>query len=279
VISLFCHLIGDVIKSETSQEFLLCGENTIMAKLILKWVLRSAASQILMGRMIEHGRPERGRFLKHDVDSILKTILQNVDEIMPKSNIQSFPTLGNRQNAFLAILTIAAYRALLDFGIERNYAIELFSDLGWKIYTKFITIPRLAAQMITRDPQRQINLILRMMMVYPFSAPGRPGYEVQHWAEDDHYCTYWTYCAPLGVVKRFIEENDDRGDIEAFYKSWCSYDWAFTHAMVNGGYQRLGHYERPNTLSLGADVCDMKWYAIPPKSKERIVDTALDITG
>ena len=52
-----------------------------------------------------------------------------------------------------------------------------------------------------------------------------------------------------------------------FQRSWCTYDWALTYAMVGGGFQQKGYHERPHTMSKGDDVCDMCWYAHPPGGK------------
>jgi acyl-CoA synthetase (AMP-forming)/AMP-acid ligase II len=44
-----------------------------------------------------------------------------------------------------------------------------------------------------------------MLMIFPFSAPGRPGYEVKARAVADHFCTYWTHCPPHAFVRKEIE--------------------------------------------------------------------------
>ena len=42
------------------------------------------------------------------------------------------------------------------------------------------------------------------------------------------------------------------------------YDWALAYALLDGGFERVGHYERPHTMSAGDNVYDMCWYARPP---------------
>jgi hypothetical protein len=184
--------------------------------------------------------------------------------MLPAAQLNSLPAVGNRHNVFLAVLSVAGYHAYLAAGIERKYAIELLADVGWKLYCRSVTLPRLVARLMTRDPKRRVELMLRMLISFPFSAPGRPGYEVKAWAEPDRFCTYWTHCPPYAFVRRYVEQNGDHGELEAFRKSWCWYDWAITHVMV-GGWQRMGHYERPHTLSAGDAVCDMCWYARTPR--------------
>lgn len=235
-------------------------------KVVYRRMMRKAAYEILAGRMIEPGTPQKGRFLRGDVDEILAQTWRNVEKLLPQAGLEEIPTRGNQNNVFLAILSVAAYHALLDAGLEREYAIELFADMGWKLYARFLTLPRFLARLVTRDPQKQMNFMLRSLLVFPFSAPGRPGYEVQAWAEPDRFHTRWTYCAPYAYVREYVDEHGDSGEVEAFIKSWCWYDWAFAYAMVDGGYEKQGHYERPHTLSAGDELCDMCWYAQQPQS-------------
>lgn len=235
-------------------------------KIMYRRMMRKAAYEILAGRMIERGAPQKGRFLRGDVDEFLAQTWRNVERMLPEAKLEQIPTRGNRHNVFMSILTVAAYHALLDAGLEREYAIELFADMGWKVYSRFLTLPRFLARLVTRDPQKQVNFILRMLLIFPFSAPGRPGYEVRAWAEPDRFCTVWTHCPPYTYVREYVDEHGDRGEIEAFIKSWCWYDWAFAYAMVDGGYEKPGHYERPHTLSAGDALCDMCWYARQPQA-------------
>lgn len=229
-------------------------------KILYRSMTRSALRQILEGRMKVREKPEAGRFLQTDVRQIYNDAWSNSEGLLKESDLSEIPTLGNRHNVFLAIITVGMYHALLNAGIERSYAIELVADVGWKIFVKFLLVPKRIAKIITSDPQRQINLMLRMFMIFPFSGPGRPGYEVKAWAEEDRFLTDWTFCAPFHFVKQYIDKHGDRGEIEAFYRSWCGYDWALTYAMAEGS-GKPGYYARPHTLSLGDDVCDMCWSA------------------
>jgi hypothetical protein len=230
-------------------------------RLLLRRLVARAAHQILAGRLVERGRPERGRFLRRDVDAILAQAWKNLDEMLPEAELDRIPTVGNRQNVYLAVLTLAAHRAFVDAGIEREYAIELFADVGWKVYERFVALPRFVARIVSRDPQRRLDLILRALLVYPFSHPGRPGYECRAWSEPGAFCTFWTHCPPQQFVRRWVETHGDKGELEAFRKSWCWYDWAIARAMADGDSE--GAYERPHTLSEGDDVCDMRWSAGP----------------
>jgi hypothetical protein len=223
-------------------------------------LLRGAAYEIVVGRLKERGAPQKGRWLRHEIDAIFAQTWDNAETILPEADLASLPNWGNRHNVFLAVLTIAAYDAFRDAGAEKDDAIELFADMGWKLYTRFLTLPRFFARLRYRDPQRQMNFILRALLRFPFSAPGRPGYEVRAWAEPGRFCTYWTHCPPYAFVKEYTRTHGDSGEVEAFIKSWCWYDWALAYAMVDGSYDSHGYYERPHTLSAGDAVCDMCWY-------------------
>lgn len=238
-----------------------------LATFVIFRAARRAACQALEGRLIERGNPERGRLLRHDVDQILDRAREELEQLLSEAHLERLPSRGNRHNTLLALFTVAAYHAIVRRGIEQNYAAELVADAGWKLYAKMVVVPRFIARLRHRDPQRQINWVLRMFMVYPFSSPGRPGYEVEAWGEVDRYCTFWTHCPPHQAVRDYVERHGDHGELQAFRMSWCAYDWALTYALLDGGFQEKGHYERPHTMSAGDDVCDMCWYARPPSAK------------
>ena len=247
---------------------------------LLKHIIQKGAHQILMGRLKDREKPESGRFLRYEVDAILKQTWRNLEIMLPEAHLDKIPTLGNQQMVVLAVLTIAAYHALLRAGVARNYAIELFADMGWKVYSKFVALPKLIAKIITRDQQKQIHIILRMFMIFPFSSPGYPGYECKAWSEPKRYCTYWTHCPPYEFVRQYVEIHGDNGEIEAFQRSWCWYDWSLAYAIVDGNHNVKGHYERPHSLSSDDDICDMVWSAqIPQREPDVKVNAIKSNTG
>lgn len=104
-------------------------------------ILRRAARSALEGRRVDPVRPEAGRFLRADVDGFLEEVWRRVTELLGEEDLRRIPSVGNRHNVLLGALTIAGYEALLDRGIERRYAIELFADVGWKIYERMLKVP------------------------------------------------------------------------------------------------------------------------------------------
>jgi hypothetical protein len=98
---------------------------------------------------------------------------------------------------------------------------------------------------------------LGALMRFPFSSPGRPGYEARVWSDGDGYHTHFTHCPPQSFVRRLVDEQGDHGELDAFYRSWCLYDWPGADLIAADGQR--GHYARPHTLSRGDSVCDMCW--------------------
>lgn len=236
--------------------------------LIYRRLSRIALRQVFEGRMRRPGHPNQGRFLGSDVETVHENTWSKVGELLPEARLEKLPNWGNRHNVFLAVLTVAFYQALLDFGIDREYAMELFADVGWKLYIRFLGLPMAITRLRTSDPQQRMNIVLRMFLRFPFSAPGRPGYELKAVnAGDDRFITDWTYCPPFAFVKQFVEKHGDRGEVEAFFRSWCQFDWALAQAIVEG-MEAPGWYQRPHTLSQGGVVCDMIWAANPVAAEE-----------
>lgn len=228
-------------------------------------VMRRAARQILEGRARAPGRPEKGRWVRADVDAFLKTSWQRARELRPLAKLDEIPTLGNRHNLFLAIVTTAAYQSLLSQGATQHYAATLIGDVGWKVYRAMLDLASLPYRLWSRDPHQRMQRTLRSLLTFPFSAPGRPGYEVDVWSDGSTTHTDWTYCPPQAFVRRVIEAEGDRGELMAFYRSWCQYDWPGADVIAGDGAR--GHYRRLHTLSKGDAVCDMCWSGVPFESR------------
>ncbi len=229
-------------------------------RFVYRPLIRIAARQILQGRQLNPDQPEDGRWLRRDVGAYVEAVWDRVGALLPKAHLDQLPTYGNRHNVFLAVVTTAAYQELLDRGVERRYAATLTGDVGWKIYSWMLTVSALPFRMTTRDPPKRIERVLRALMVFPFSAPGAPGYEVQAWSEGDRFFTQWTHCPPQAFVRRLVEEDGcANGELDAFYLSWCLYDWAAADIVAGDGTTG-GHYTRPHAMSKGDPVCDMCWW-------------------
>lgn len=238
-------------------------------------IIRRALSRGLLGRETASGDPEKGRFLKSDIKAVRQDLWQNLDRIDLQAAFDVLPNFGNRHNVFLAGVTLAGYRALRARGIDKAHAFDLLGDVGWHLYMMLAALPRAIGKLFVRNPQKRIEYILGALMVFPFSAPGRPGYEVQAWADNDGFHTHWTCCPPFEFAKQLSESSNDQSELDAFRRTWCTYDWGLTYALLNGAYSGIGRYERPHTLSYGDSICDMCWSARPRRTVTKAVERRL----
>jgi hypothetical protein len=238
-------------------------------KIIYAPLFRRAARQILKGRLFDLDAPQKGRWLESDIRDCLNQTWTRTDSLMPIARLEELPTLGSRHNVFLAVVTTAAYQVLLERGVPSDYTKTLVADVGWKIYSWMFAIVSIPFRIVVRDPGVRMEKILRTIMIFPFSAPGAPGYEVKVWTEGSDTHTHWTHCPPHTFVRRLIDTKGDRGELNAFHDSWCLYDWPGADILANDG--RHGHYSRPHTLSKGDSVCDMCWHG-----RAKIEDTRTD---
>jgi len=230
-------------------------------KIIYMPIFGRAARQILRGRQLERGNPRKGRWLESDVQIFLSKTWNEADLLMPLAEFDELPTVGARHNVFLAVLTTAAYRVMAEEVEDPDDARSLVADIGWKIYRWMLKLYSSPFKILYKDPGKRMEKVLRALMVFPFHTSGKPGYEADVWTEGDKTYTYWTHCPPQSFVRRVVEAKGDHGELDAFYNSWCRYDWAGADLIADDG--KHGHYTREHTLSRGDSVCDMCWYGKP----------------
>jgi hypothetical protein len=233
-------------------------------------VVRRATREALQGRPVDPEDATRGRWLRSDVRAFRKETWRRVDEILPEAYLAELPTWGSRLTVFMAAVTTAAYQELLARGVSRDYAAALVADVGWKVYAWMLAATAIPARLLTRSRKRRLERTLELLMRFPFGAPGRPAYEVRAWSDGERFFTHWTHCPPQTFVRSLVESGSDRGELDAFYRSWCLYDWAGADLLVGDGHH--GHYDRPHTLSRGDAVCDMCWRH-EPRSRSRASTT------
>ncbi|MGK2930475.1 MAG: hypothetical protein ACSLFO_12965 [Acidimicrobiales bacterium] len=211
--------------------------------------------------------------MRPDCDRIVDRTMHWTARLLPTASLDRIPTRGNRLNVRLAVLTIALYRALLDEGLRPDRAADLVSDIGWRVYETAARPVVLIAGLVHRDRHRQLGSALRLLLRFPFSSPGRPGYEVDVLDDGEAVLTTWTWCPPQTFVRDLIEAEGDHGELEAFRRSWCTYDWQFNDLLAGGH----GAYERPHTLSYGDDRCDMRWAVASSHDSARATTTAVTV--
>ena len=146
----------------------------------------------------------------------------------------------------MGVFSLALYQALRSTVNDKEYAIALATDVIWRGYEQSLGLSRLIARLVTRDPKKQMRIMLQMGLRYPFS---RPDYDWKVQPDPDAFAVDFYRCPVFDYFQTQGEEA-----LAFFRKSWCTLDFPLAESMVRGG-----RYERPHTLSEGDEVCDMRW--------------------
>jgi hypothetical protein len=227
---------------------------------IFSLIVSGAARRTLMIRMLTDDEGQTVRWLRPEIECFLIAFDEEVETLRAGAQLEILPTFGNRLMVELAICTAAFDRALRSKGIASASAQQAVADMGWNIYRQGLSLISLPVRLITRDPGRRLRWTIRLLLRFPFNAPGPPGYDVKSWVEGEDILTHFTHCPPQSYVRQLSEITGDPDVLEAFRQSWCLYDWP--GADVIAGDRKRGHYRRSRTLSYGDPVCDMCWVAM-----------------
>jgi len=211
-----------------------------------RWRYRKIIHQTLAGRNRNRRKPELGRITKKDIDLITEEFEKNYKILKDDAPVER--TLGSRFMLKNGMLSLALYRAIRKITDEEGYAAELCADILYKFFKKQVRMQRFAARLLNRDPQKQMNMLQRMVLKFPLASPGY----ICKIIKMDNVSAYDIFRCPVyDYFKSFGRE-----EMEFFRYSWCTFDFAISEYMVRGG-----GYERNLTLSNGDDRCDMRWKA------------------
>ncbi len=234
---------------------------------LMRWVLSRSARTILLSRGIGLLDGKTRRWFQKDVNDFLNTLDPEVQFQRSIADLDKLPNIGNRIMVEFAIYTAASYRVMLKLGISKASARQTISDIGWDVYASLLRLSSFPFRLVTRDPAKRLRWTIQSLLRFPFTAPGAPGYAVKHWSNDQNIYTHFTHCPPQSFVRKLVQETGDQGDLDAFYDSWCMYDWPGSDLIADDGQR--GHYRRKQTLSRGDPVCDMCWAAqIDPADRQ-----------
>lgn len=231
----------------------------IVVRRMILTTLRRSANWVLLTRQITEKGQEPRRWMRRDVERFMSKVMGEAEEMRSVANLDALAKAGNRLMVEMAIFTSAAYRVLLDYGIPADNARMLVADVGWDYYARLLRLTSLPFRLTSRDPGSRLRRTIRLLLWFPFSAPGAPGYAVDVRLEGPNILTHFTHCPPQTFVRTLIATKGDRGDLEAFRQSWCTYDWPGADLIADDG--KRGHYVRNQTLSAGDPRCDMCWAA------------------
>jgi hypothetical protein len=226
---------------------------------IFRSAVSGAARRTLETRTLNGVGGQAVRWLRPEIKRFLEALEAEVEALRTDANLETLPTFGNRLMVELAIYTAAFDRALRDSGIAPTSARQAVADMGWDIYQRGLSLVSLPVRLVTRDPGRRLRWTIRILLRFPFNAPGAPGYAVNSWIDGDNILTYFTHCPPQSYVRRLGEKSGDPDVLETFRESWCLYDWPGADVIAGDGQR--GYYRRSRTLSHGDSVCDMCWAA------------------
>lgn len=233
--------------------------STTLKKLIkrivrkMAWiVMKKTVIQVLTPRCRRDGMPEYGRFTPSDIEQIIFQAHLNVKELMPYFN--DLDNIGNYQNEYAGLLTLAMYRALVKENIAPDYAVTLVGDMQWQsivnakgIIPVIDPLRKKLAKLATKDPMNYLEKRLKDMMKYPYS---EPGYKTEFYKDKNVYCMDIYSCPAYDFYKQFGQE-----EMNLFRRTWCTFDFSAAEHAVEGG-----KYLREHTLSDGDEVCDMRWF-------------------
>jgi hypothetical protein len=226
----------------------------------IKQVLRHAMwesqtktmAQVLASSCRRDGMPEYGRFTRREIRRIISQASLQIEELMPY--LRNFDGIGNYQQEYAGLLTLAAYRALLKENIPRDYATNIVGDMIWQSYLNNKgAIPIIAPlrtmwwKITTKDPTARLGKYIKAAMKYPFT---EPGYRIKLYRDKDVWCMDLYTCVGYDFFKQFGQE-----EVTFFRKTWCNFDFAGGEYLVEGS-----KYQRTHTLSDGDELCDARYF-------------------
>ncbi len=222
---------------------------------IITWrVMKKALMQILPSRCKRDGMPEYGRFTPKEIRRIISQAQLNIEALMP--SFKDLENIGNYQNAYLGLLSLATYRALIKESIESNYAMNLVGDMQWQAYMNnqgivpiIDPIRKKWLEISKKDSMIILEKRLRQMMKYPYS---KPGYQSEFYKGNQVICWDFYSCPMHDFYKQFRKE-----EMTLFRRTMCTFDYSVAEHGVEGG-----KYEREHCLADGDKVCDMRWSVV-----------------
>ncbi len=206
-----------------------------------------------IGRNRSKEHPEKGRFNAADFDALTKTSWDQYRKMVPHA--PKFPNYGNRKMMDSGVLSLALFRAMSAMVEDSDYAIELAGDILWKYYAGDAKLSRLMSRVLFRDPYKQVDFQLRLAIKYQFCPPA---YKWEYHAGTDEINMDFYRCP---ICDYFKMQGED--DLKFFQKTWCVFDFALPDIMAD---KEVFKYTRPHTLSMGDNVCDMKFTFLKPSA-------------
>lgn len=214
-------------------------------KFIFKPATKWAAGRAMVGRNRSRHEPEKGRFIRAEVNQLVDQAWQSFDVLAP--DVSKQPTFGSKLNVLLASLTFAFLQNLIAAGVERDYAIELIGDICWKVYQWWGYVGRFLARLSRHDRIKDHARRVRQDGSWPMSFPfNPPGYQAQYVPTEQGLGFNVIRC-PVAEYLRA------QGASDLAVSTWCMLDYALAE-MIGLRLVRTG------TLAAGDKRCDFRWF-------------------
>jgi len=235
---------------------------TFWDKLLVRSLpLKSALRGALVGRNRSRADAALGRFTRCDCNRLVAATLLHYSRLA--ATVPPQPNLGSRITARLGgVLLAACLDALLEEGLERDYAIELIGDMAWRIYRRWGQAASLLVAPFERDPVRRIRLAVGLFLYFPF---GGPGYQREDIPDPSGRrfniasCPTSAYLVP-------------RGAADLMLKAGCNLDYALAELWG-------GRLERDGTIAEGCPRCAFRFVGgVPPATIRAAIPCGVSAT-
>jgi hypothetical protein len=235
---------------------------TFWDKLLVRSLpLKSALRGALFGRNRSRADAALGRFTRCDCNRLVAATLLHYSRLA--ATVPPQPNLGSRITARLGgVLLAACLDALLEEGLERDYAIELIGDMAWRIYRRWGQAASLLVAPFERDPVRRIRLAVGLFLYFPF---GGPGYQREDIPDPSGRrfniasCPTSAYLVP-------------RGAADLMLKAGCNLDYALAELWG-------GRLERDGTIAEGCARCAFRFVGgVPPATIRAAIPCGVSAT-
>jgi len=235
---------------------------TFWDKLLVRSLpLKSALRGALVGRNRSRADAALGRFTRCDCNRLVAATLLHYSRLA--ATVPPQPNLGSRITARLGgVLLAACLDALLEEGLERDYAIELIGDMAWRIYRRWGQAASLLVAPFERDPVRRIRLAVGLFLYFPF---GGPGYQREDIPDPSGRrfniasCPTSAYLVP-------------RGAADLMLKAGCNLDYALAELWG-------GRLERDGTIAEGCARCAFRFVGgVPPATIRAAIPCGVSAT-
>jgi len=232
---------------------------TFWDKLLVRSLpLKSAMRGALVGRNRSRANAALGRFTRRDCNRLVAATLVHYSRLA--ATVAPHPNLGSRITVRLGgVLLAACLDAMLEEGLERDYAIELIGDVAWRIYRRWGQAVNLLVAPFARDPVYRIRLAVGLFLYFPF---GEPGYQREDIPDPSARRFNIASCPTSAYLV-------SRGAADVMLKAGCNLDYALAELWG-------GRLERGGTIAEGCARCAFRFVggAPPATSATRIAHGA-----